>query len=507
MENKVIYQIYPKSFHDTNNDGYGDIRGIINKFEHIVNLNVDYIWLTPVLKSPQNDNGYDISDYEQIDSIFGTIEDYKELIRLAKEHNIKVMLDLVLNHVSTDHIWFKKALNGDAYYQDFFVWTNEPNELKSGFGMSAWTYSPAVGKYYLHLFDVSQADLNWHNPNVRENLFEMVNKWIDIGVEGFRLDVIDLIAKEPEKMITSRGPKFNEYLSELVEKTNLNNYLSVGECWNFGPENTVDITGENGLTQVFHFSHLDWIYPKWNTPRISKEQLCSIFNKWQKNDDVIEALVLNNHDLPRLQSYWYGESKNQLDNYYKCTMLFALNLLSRGNTYIYQGEEVGIENCYNFTLDDYNDVESRNKINELRAQGVSDHEILKLLHTVSRDNARSPIKWNNGHNFGFSTVKPWLKYNDSPFNVKDDVENEYSIYHTYSYLNKWKKDNYHNFGEYYNAKVIDEIVIIENDKYMMYINFDDHDKTINITNQTFIYSNYQSKSSSLRAYESLLVEK
>lgn len=509
MENKIIYQVYPKSFNDTNNDGIGDLRGIIEKFDYIKNLKIDYLWLTPVMKSPQNDNGYDISDYYQIDPIFGTLDDYKELVELCKENKIGIMLDLVLNHISTEHEWFKRALNGEKKYQDYFVWTDTPNELQSGFGTNAWTYSEQVGKYYLHLFDETQADLNWHNKEVRDEIYKMVNYWIDMGVNGFRLDVIDLIAKEPEKMITSRGPKFKQYLQELTRHTFKNDVLTVGECWNFGPEDTKLITSDDGLTQVFHFSHLNWIYPKWGAEKITTKELANVINKWQNADDIIEALVLNNHDLPRLQSYWYGSYKNHFDNYLKSTMLFSINLLSRGNTYIYQGEEIGMINGTNLNIDDYDDVEIKNKVSELRANGSDETEILKLIHKVGRDNARLPMKWNtNAKNFGFSNHKPWLMQDDSVICVENDQNNKYSIYKKYVEMINWKRKNYSYNNSYFNAEeIISDVLRIENDNFIMIINMSEEvleNQKLDFEN---VLSNYNDQTSELRSYEFVCYKK
>lgn len=504
MENKVIYQIYPKSFKDTNGDGIGDINGIIEKIEYINELGVDYIWLTPILCSPQNDNGYDISDYCQIDQIFGTMKDYKRLIDLATELDIKIMFDLVLNHVSTEHEWFQKAISGDAFYHDFFVWSDKPNELESAFGTNAWTYIESLDKYYLHLFDVTQADLNWHNPNVRKTLYEMINSWINLGVNGFRLDVIDLIAKEPEKLMTTRGPRFIEYLNELVNNTFKGDMLTVGECWNFGPDNTVDITGDSGLTQVFHFSHLDWIYPKWGTPKISIDKLTEVMNKWQQNPEVIEALVLNNHDIPRIQSYWFGPSENTMENYYKCTSLFALNLLSKGNTYIYQGEEIGMQNAYNFKLNDYNDIETKNKIIELENSGISEEDILRLMHEVSRDNARTPMKWNSSEKYhGFSTSKPWLKFSECSISIEEDLNAEHSIYSMYKQMIAWKKENYNQFSNY-SATVINDYIKISSGNYICYINPTAHKIQLDKSNMQIVLSNYDSSKSGLRSYEFII---
>ncbi|MGL4382720.1 MAG: alpha-amylase family glycosyl hydrolase, partial [Bacilli bacterium] len=282
LENKVIYQIYPKSFLDTNNDGIGDLQGIINKLDYLKDLGVDYIWLSPINKSPQNDNGYDISDYDQINPCFGNKQDFINLINEAASKNIKIMMDLVLNHTSTNHEWFLKALEGHKEYQDYYYFQEEVNPIQSIFLGSAWNYVPSLNKYYFCFFDKTQADLNWNNPKVRMKLYQSINKWIELGVEGFRLDVIDHIAKDLDNGITSNGPKLLEYLKELNNKTFTNKILTVGECWNASLEEMEKICQKDGLTQAFHFEDITHTNgkTKWDQQPFNLNKLASILSKW-----------------------------------------------------------------------------------------------------------------------------------------------------------------------------------------------------------------------------------
>lgn len=506
MENKIIYQIYPKSFLDTNGDGIGDIQGVIRKLDYFKQLSVDYLWLTPVMKSPQKDNGYDISDYYQIDPIFGTNEDYLELIKLAKEKNLDIMIDLVLNHISIEHKWFQSVLKGETEYIDYFIWTNTPNDLECAFGGSAWKWCDIVGKYYLHLFDETQIDLNWHNPNVRNEIYKMVNYWIDLGVKGFRLDVIDLIAKEPENKITSRGPKFKEYLSELVDNTFKGDCLTVGECWNFAPEDTLEVTGESGLTQVFHFSHVNWIYPKWVAKNITLDELGDKIECWQNNPNVIDTLVLNNHDLPRMQSYWFGD--NNSDNYFQSTLIFTLNSILRGNTYIYQGEEIGMTNNFNLELDKLNDVEAINKAKRLIDEGKSKEDVIELMRRVSRDNARTPFQWDDSEFAGFSKTKPWLDLNPNYniINYHQDVNNEHSVLEYYKKIIRFRKENYYLFSG--NIKVSNEqkVLKVENDNFKVLLNLNDSEVKCEESGN-MLTSNYGNLYLKLRAFEARVYSK
>ncbi len=440
-QDKVVYQIYPKSFLDTNNDGIGDIPGIITKLDYLKALGVDYVWLSPVNKSPQHDNGYDISDYNDIDPMFGTLDDYKRLIAEAKARDMHIMLDLVLNHTSSDHEWFKKALAGDEYYQDFYIWRDEPNELETYFSKPAWTFSPELGKYYFHLFDTHQPDLNWENENVRNEIYKMVNFWIDLGVGGFRLDVIDLIGKEPDKLITGKGPNFLKYLKELHDNTFQDKLLTVGECWASTTEEAEQMCTD-GLTQVFHFEHLiktNIDGNKWNQKPVDFTEICEVIEKWQNQYSLSQNWVMNNHDMPRLISLWLDDSKR----YQSATLLATLFSLLRGTQYIYQGEEFGMANTDLNIIDEYNDVESINAYAKMIANGVSEEEALRKLKLISRDNPRVPLNWNDRSDRGFGSESPWISFSTDRYNCEQDLASEQSIYKYYQKLIEFKKNNYH----------------------------------------------------------------
>ncbi len=439
-EDKVVYQIYPKSYMDSNGDGVGDIKGIISKLDYIADLGVDYIWLSPVNKSPQHDNGYDISDYYDIDPMFGTIKDYELLIIEAAKRGMKIMLDLVLNHTSDQHPWFKQAVAGDEYYRDFYIWRDEPNQLETFFSKSAWTYNQQVGKYYFHLFDTHQPDLNWENENVRKEIHKMVNYWIDLGVGGFRLDVIDLIGKEPDNLITGKGPNFIKYLNELHDNTFKDKLLTVGECWNSTIEEAEEMcTG--GLTQVFHFEHLTTTNidgNKWDQKTVDYEQICDIILKWQNQYKLSQNWVMNNHDMPRLISLWLDDS----NRYMSSTLLATLFSLLRGTQYIYQGEEIGMTNTSFDNISNFNDVESLNAYDKMLASGLSEEAAIAKLRLVSRDNPRVPFNWNKNLDRGFGSITPWINFNSDLQNAEDDLASDSSIYKYYQQLIKFKKQNF-----------------------------------------------------------------
>ncbi|MGL4589085.1 MAG: alpha-glucosidase [Mycoplasmatales bacterium] len=490
LTNKVIYQIYPKSFLDTTGSGIGDINGIIKKLDYLKDLGVDYLWLSPICLSPQNDNGYDIADYYHIDPIFGTDEDYFQLIAEAKKRNIKIMLDLVLNHTSSEHEWFKKALAGEKKYQDYYIWSDTPNNLMSAFGNSAWTFSQAVGKYYLHLFDKTQPDLNWENEEVKTEIFQMINYWLDKGVEGFRLDVIDLIGKEPEKEITVGGKNFHNLLKELRDNTFQDKVLTVGECWGSNPESATKMTGVNGMTQIFHFEHINWMHPKWVADKLTTKQLANLTYKWQNEYNGIETLVWNNHDLPRQVSHLLN------DQDYRevcCKLLFAYNVFLSGNIYIYQGEEIGMTNVNFEDINDYNDVETKNKYTELLTSGLSNSEAINIVKGISRDNARTPMQWTASINAGFTSGNPWLKINDNfkYINVEANLSDENSVFNFYKKLINYRKAN----SESINAKldfIVEKNGVIQYKKNSLnvFANFTKETKIIKENGQV-IFSNYE----------------
>ncbi len=446
FNDKVVYQIYPKSFKDTTANGYGDIKGIIEKLDYIANLGTDYIWLSPVCKSPQRDNGYDIADYYTIDPLFGTNEDYEEFIAETNKRGMKVMLDLVLNHTSSEHEWFKRALAGEKKYQDYYIWRDEPNELEGYFSKSAWTYSKELNKYYLHLFDQSQPDLNWENPEVRQEIYKMVNYWIDKGVEGFRLDVIDLIGKDPDKLITTKGPKFYEYLKELNNSTFKDKLLTVGECWNSTIPETKLMCNDNGLSEIFHFTHLTLTEgkDKWDRQKIDFNKFANVIKSWQNYYSGNQTIVMNNHDMPRLISTWLNDRDFRTKS---ATNLATIFSLLNGTQYIYQGEEIGMTNAYMNKLKDYNDVETYNKYDVFIAEGLSEEEAMERIMPVSRDNARVPMSWDSGKNGGFSLSEPWLKCNLAyrKINVANDLASNESIYRYYQKLIQFKKENYEKY--------------------------------------------------------------
>lgn len=508
FKDKVVYQIYPKSFLDTYGDGIGDLPGIISKLDYLKDLGVDYIWLSPICKSPQKDNGYDIADYYHIDKLFGDDDDYFTLIKEAKSRGMKIMMDLVLNHVSSDSEWFKKACANDPEYMDYFIWRDEPNDIFNFFGPTSWTYVESVGKYYLHFFDPSQPDLNWENPKVRDAIYEMVNYWIENGVEGFRLDVIDIIGKEPDKMIMAKGPKFYEYLKELNNKTFGNNILTVGECWNSSIEEAKRMCNDDGLSQIFHFEHLtlDHGNDKWIKAELDYNRVIASIKKWQNDYENTTTQVLNNHDTPRLISNWFDDKNYRFES---ATLAAGLFHLLSGTSYIYQGEEIGMTNAYMDDIKDYNDVECINRYNKFVSDGeLNDEEIMELVKFRSRDNARTPIQWNDSKNAGFSTGTPWLKVNANyvDINVEKDLNSEKSVYKFYQELLKFKKSN----QDLVNSKIIDisfdnGVIHYSKDGFEVYANTTSDVKTLNITNEVLL-NNYVT-SSDLQAYQFIVVKR
>ncbi len=500
-EDKVVYQIYPKSFKDSNGDGIGDIQGIISKLDYLQDLGVDYIWLSPVNKSPQHDNGYDISDYYDIDPMFGTLEDYKQLINEADKRGIKMMLDLVLNHTSDQHEWFQKAIAGDEYYQDFYIWRDQPNDIETFFSKSAWTYNEQVGKYYFHLFDTHQPDLNWENENVRNEIYKMVNYWIDLGVGGFRLDVIDLIGKEPDNYITGKGPNFLKYLRELSSSTFGDKLLTVGECWNSTITEAEEMcTG--GLTQVFHFEHLTTTNidgNKWDQSTPDYNRICEVILKWQNEYHLSQNWVMNNHDMPRLISLWLDDS----ERYKSATLLATLFSLLRGTQYIYQGEEIGMANTTFKTIEDFNDVESLNAYDKMIANGISEEEAIHKLSIISRDNPRVPFNWTDQEDRGFGSVTPWITFNTDNHNAKDDLVSTASIYEYYKQLISFKKQNYDLInGDIDTISCEDNIIVISKGKLTIVCNMNLETKAFDdATFGQVVISNQTETGTKLAGYE------
>lgn len=464
FENKVVYQIYPKSFYDSNNDGIGDLNGITEKLDYIKHLGVDYIWITPFFVSPQKDNGYDVADYCNIDPTYGTMEDFDRLSAEAKKRGIGIMLDMVFNHTSTEHKWFKKALAGEKKYQDFYIFkkgekNNPPTNWVSKFGGNAWEYVEELESYYLHLFDRTQADLNWENPEVREEIYKVVKFWLDKGVNGFRFDVVNLISK-PEKFkndyqgdgrrFYTDGPKIHEYLKDLNQNTfgQKEDIITVGEMSSTSMENCFKYSGkdENELSMVFNFHHLKVDYKnkdKWALQPFDFQELKDILNSWQvgmQEHNAWSALFWCNHDQPRVVSR-FGDDKN----YWKksAKMLGTVVHMLRGTPYIYQGEEIGMTNAYFDTISQYKDVESINYHKILMNSGLSDEEAMKIVMERSRDNGRTPMQWSDEINGGFSKGTPWIESikNYKEINVKNQIDDEDSIFNYYRKLIALRKEH------------------------------------------------------------------
>ena len=461
LGNKVVYQIYPKSFQDTNGDGIGDLQGIIRRLDYLKELGVDYLWITPFFLSPQNDNGYDIADYRSIDPMYGTMEDFDQLVREAADRNIYLMMDMVFNHCSTKHEWFQKALAGDPYYRDFFIFKKGKNGLpptnwESNFGGDAWNYLPGTDEYYLHLFHVSQADLNWENPNVRRACYDIVNFWIDKGVKGFRFDVINLISK-PEtyeddltgngKKYYTDGPKIHEYLQELNRETFgcFDDMVTVGEMSSTTLENSIRYSNPDSheLSMIFSFHHLRIDYPsgnKWEIQPFRFHDLKKNLFTWQREMEKgggWNALFWYNHDQPRIVSRIGDEGKYRLES---AKMLATALHGLKGTPYIYQGEEIGMTNAHFTDISQYRDIESLNYYNLMRRKGKPEEEIYESLRRKSRDNSRTPMQWDDTENAGFSEADPWISVipNYKEINTLDR-EDENSIFSYYRKLIRLRK--------------------------------------------------------------------
>ncbi|HET1570429.1 TPA: alpha,alpha-phosphotrehalase [Streptococcus pneumoniae] len=453
---KVVYQIYPKSYKDTTENGIGDFRGIIGKIPYLAKLGVDMVWLNPFYPSPQRDNGYDISDYMAVDPLFGDMADFEEMVCIGKEHKIDFMLDMVLNHCSTEHEWFQKALAGDKYYQDFFFIQDQPTDWQSKFGGSAWAPFGDTGKYYLHLFDETQADLNWRNPNVRKELFKVVNFWRDKGVKGFRFDVINLIGKDevsvdcPEnegKLAYTDKPIVHNYLRMMNQATfgSDDSFMTVGEMSSTTMENCVLYSSPDRqeLSMTFNFHHLKVDYKdgqKWTLAPFDFEELKSLYHSWGKemsDKDGWSALFWNNHDQPRALNRFVD-----IQNFRKegATMLAASIHLSRGTPYIYMGEEIGMIDPDYDSMADYVDVESLNAYQMLLEEGKSQQEAFQIIQAKSRDNSRIPMQWDASENAGFSTGTPWLKAGKSYKDINVENEIQGPIFTFYQDLIRLRKE-------------------------------------------------------------------
>ena len=529
----VVYQIYPRSFKDSNGDGIGDINGIREKLDYLKELGIDVIWLSPVYKSPNDDNGYDISDYCDIMDEFGTMEDMDNLLKEANERGIKILMDLVVNHTSDEHKWFIEAKKSkDNEYRDYYIWRdkvdgNEPNDLGSTFSGSAWQYDETTGQYYLHLFSKKQPDLNWENEKVRNEVYKMMNFWVDKGIGGFRMDVIDLIGKVPDEMITGNGPKLHEYLQEMnkaaLEGKDL---LTVGETWGATPDiaKLYSNPGRKELSMVFQFEHigLDQIEgkEKWDVKSLELLDLKKVLSKWQTEleGQGWNSLFWNNHDLPRIVSRWGNDKEYRIES---AKMLATLLHGMKGTPYIYQGEELGMTNVRFDDINDYNDIESLNMYKDRLSKGYSHNEIMESIYAKGRDNARTPMQWDDSENAGFTTGTPWLAVNKNydKINAKQCLQDENSIFNHYKKLIDIRKNNDTIiYGDYKLLCEDDENIFayvreLNGDKILVVCNFYDKDVEFKFDGDfnysKVLLSNYNDSSKmieklKLRPYEAVM---
>ncbi len=446
--NSVVYQIYPRSFCDSNGDGIGDLNGIRSKLDYLAELGVDVIWLSPVYQSPMDDNGYDISDYQAIAPEFGTMEDMEALLAEAKEKGIKIVMDLVVNHTSDEHEWFKRACESrTSPYRDYYVWRDAkpdgsaPSDLGSIFGGSAWEWHEPTQQYYLHLFSKKQPDLNWENPKVHDEVHAMMNWWIERGIGGFRLDVIDLIGKEIDNGITGNGPRLHPLLKQMNNATfGDKDLLTVGETWDATPEiaKLYSAEGREELSMVFQFEHITLTWTngdKWKPAALDLKAFKQVLTKWQLElkETGWNSLFWNNHDLPRAVSKYGNDGQHRVKS---AKMLATVLHCLKGTPYIYQGEEIGMTNVKFDHLEQYKDIETLNFYKVRTEAGVSHEEMMAALAENSRDNARTPMQWSNEANAGFSTGEPWIEVNPNytAVNTELDRASDESIYEYYKAL-------------------------------------------------------------------------
>ena len=525
----VFYQIYPKSFLDTTGTGVGDLRGIISKLDYLAHLGIDGIWMSPVCASPQVDNGYDISDYCAVDPMFGTMADMEELISEAKKRGISIILDLVLNHSSDQHPWFLEALKGeDNPYHNYYIWREGtpdqyPNEMKSVFGGPAWTWSAEAGKWYFHQFAPQQPDLNWENPALRQDLYKSIRFWVDKGVEGFRLDVIDQIGKDPELQVTNNGPKLHDYLRELSrEAFREEGLVSVGEAWGADTERAKLYSAPDGseLSMVFQFEHIGLDQEpgkeKWDMIPLQLTKLKNCMCRWQQalHGKGWNSLFMNNHDLPRIVSRWGNDSEayRELSAKMLATMLHGM----QGTPYIFQGEELGMTNIV-LPIEQHVDLETLNLYKERIAQGYAEENVMGSIRGRSRDNARTPMQWTAGENAGFTTGAPWIPVNPNhtAINAEAAVSDKNSVFHHYRNLIRLRKeyevirDGAFELWDADNEKVFAYTRDTAEDHLLVVCNFTDESMTYEIParfwDSQMLINNYAEFAPELRPYEAVML--
>ncbi|MFB3169255.1 alpha-glucosidase [Neobacillus sp. 179-C4.2 HS] len=531
----VVYQVYPRSFQDSDGDGIGDLKGVTRRLDYLEKLGITAIWLSPVYKSPNDDNGYDISDYQDIMTEFGSMDDMDELIKQADQRNIKIIMDLVVNHTSDEHKWFIESRKSkDNPYRDYYIWRDPvngeaPNSLKSTFSGSAWEYDEETGQYYLHLFSKKQPDLNWENEKVRQEVWDMMNFWLEKGVGGFRMDVIDLVGKIPDEEILGNGPKLHEYLQEMNRETfGKYDVLTVGETWGATPEiaKLYSDPKRNELSMVFQFEHIGLDQQlgkeKWDYKPLEVNELKLVLSKWQTalGNEGWNSLFWNNHDLPRIVSRWGNDTTYRVES----AKMFAILLhLMKGTPYIYQGEEIGMTNYPVNDISDVEDIESVNMYHERLANGYKKEDIIASINFKGRDNARTPIQWDRTENAGFTTGIPWLHVNPNyqEINVAANLEDPNSIFYCYQKLIQLRKDNpIIVWGEYELVTDTSEQVFMylrkyEGETWAVVANFGEKKKTLQLEHlgpsNEVIISNYERSSVDfqqleLKPFEALAVK-
>lgn len=530
-QKSVIYQIYPRSFYDSNGDGIGDLRGIIEKLDYLEELGIDAVWLSPVYRSPQDDNGYDISDYQDIDPIFGSLEDMDELIAEAGKRGIRIIMDLVLNHSSDEHPWFLEAKKGrDNPYHDFYVWRDGkegeyPNGLRSSFCGPAWEWAPECGQYYLHQFSVKQPDLNWENEKLRRAVYDMINWWIDRGVGGFRLDVIDLIGKETDKMIMAEGEMLHPYIREMSGQTfQRADLVTVGEAWSATPERAMKYSNPDGseLSMVFQFEHMVLDQKpggeKWDLAPLPFIAFKEALSKWQTQlyGKGWNSLFLNNHDLPRAVSRFGNDGKYRVES---AKMLATLIHGMQGTPYVYQGEELGMTNV-KYDIEEYRDIELLNMYRERKAEGYEEEDIMRSVYEKGRDNARTPMQWDETPNAGFTKGTPWIRVNPNytVINAVEERVNQTSVFHYYKKLIALRKtEDVLIDGRYELLERDDEDLFVytrenETDRLLVACNFSEKERECRSLLQCgggkVLIANYEDggKSARLRPYEAVMIK-
>lgn len=527
-QSAVFYQIYPKSFQDTTGSGTGDLRGIISRLDYLEKLGIDGIWMSPVCASPQVDNGYDISDYCAIDPIFGTMEDMDTLIAQAKKRHISIILDLVLNHCSSQHPWFLEAKKSrDNPYHDYFIWRDgdgvtPPNEMKACFGGPAWTYAPELGQYYFHQFAPEQPDLNWENPAMRQALYQSIRFWVDKGVEGFRLDVIDQIGKDPDLQVTGNGPRLHDFLRELSASAFPEaGLVTVGEAWGADVERAKLYSAPDcsELSMVFQFQHIGLDQQpggeKWDLKKLYLPDLKQCLAQWQNglHGKGWNSLFLNNHDLPRIVSRWGNDREYRVQSAKMlATMLHGLE----GTPYIYQGEELGMTNV-RLELDQYVDLEIHNLYAERTAKGYSPEAVMESIYARGRDNARTPMQWDDSPNAGFTTGTPWLPVNPNyrRINAKAALADPDSVFYYYQKLIRLRKSTpVISHGDFTLLAPEDENVFSylrenEDTRLLVVCNFTDREQAYQIPdgfeNARCLIANYPDTAAVLRPFEARML--